>query len=84
MEFTFTTTGTCAQFIDVEIDQQQLKSVRFIGGCRGNLEGISRLVQGRPISEVTELLRGINCRNGTSCPDQLARALEEKILRAVI
>ncbi|HKI51539.1 MAG TPA: TIGR03905 family TSCPD domain-containing protein [Geothermobacteraceae bacterium] len=79
MEFTYKTNGTCAQFIDVEIDQQQLKSVRFVGGCRGNLEGISRLVQGRPVSEVTQLLRGITCRNGTSCADQLARALEEKI-----
>jgi uncharacterized protein (TIGR03905 family) len=84
MEFTYKTIGTCAEFIDVEIDQQQLKSVRFIGGCRGNLEGISRLVEGRPISEVTQLLRGITCRNGTSCADQLAKALEEKTLRAVI
>lgn len=84
MEFTFKMTGTCAQFIDIEIDQQNLKSVRFIGGCRGNLEGISRLVQGRPINQVVELLRGITCRNGTSCTDQLAMALEERTLRAVI
>ena len=51
--------------------------VKFIGGCSGNLQGIAKLVQGKPIDEVIALLSGIKCRSNTSCPDQLATALTE-------
>jgi len=80
MTFTFTTQGTCARFIDIEIDDNQITSVNFIGGCGGNLQAVSRLLSGRPCTEAVELLRGIDCRNGTSCPDQLAQALEKHLL----
>ena len=54
-----------------------LTHCRFIGGCPGNTQGVARLAEGRPAAEVVRLLKGIQCRNGTSCPDQLARALEQ-------
>ncbi|MCF6178550.1 MAG: TIGR03905 family TSCPD domain-containing protein [Geopsychrobacter sp.] len=79
MNSTFATQGTCAKFIDFEIKDDQLTKVRFIGGCNGNLQAVSRLVEGRPCREVIELLRGIECRNSTSCPDQLAQALSKQI-----
>jgi len=78
------TTGTRARFIDIEIDQQNVSSVRFIGGCRGNLEEIPRQAQGHPTGQIIALSRGITCRIGTRCTAQLAIALEERILRAVI
>ncbi|MBR6672982.1 MAG: TIGR03905 family TSCPD domain-containing protein, partial [Alistipes sp.] len=56
---------------------KKVTDVKFIGGCSGNLQGISKLVEGRPIDEVISTLRGIKCRGNTSCPDQLANALEE-------
>lgn len=81
MHFTFSTMGTCARFIDIEIQQDRLAGVRFVGGCRGNLEALTRLVSGRPVAEMAKLLRGIECRNGTSCADQLARALDAHSLQ---
>jgi len=76
MQLTYTTQGTCARFIDIELDGEIVRSVRFIGGCHGNLQAVSRLVAGQPVAMVREQLRGIVCRNGTSCCDQLARAIE--------
>jgi uncharacterized protein (TIGR03905 family) len=76
MKTTFTTQGTCAKFIDIELDGDIVVEVRFIGGCHGNLQAVSRLIQGERIDRVIEVLRGIVCRSGTSCSDQLARALE--------
>ena len=59
-------------------DYQTINSVSFVGGCNGNLKGISSLVKGRKIDEVINDLKGIDCNfKGTSCPDQLAKALEE-------
>ncbi len=74
---TYKTFGVCARTIDFEVEGDIVKSVKFNGGCLGNTTGISKLVAGRPIDEVISLLKGTNCRGGTSCPDQLARALEE-------
>ncbi len=79
MNNTFATQGSCAKFIDFEIEDDLLTAAKFIGGCNGNLQAISRLVAGKPCSEVIELLDGIQCRNGTSCPDQLAQALSQHI-----
>lgn len=73
----FKTTGTCAREIDFEIENGKVKSVKFIGGCAGNTQGVSKLVENLPIDEVIERLSGIKCRNNTSCPDQLAKALTE-------
>jgi uncharacterized protein (TIGR03905 family) len=79
MNNTFATQGSCAKFIDFDIEDDLVIAVKFIGGCNGNLQAISRLVAGKPCAEVIELLAGIQCRNGTSCPDQLAQALRQQI-----
>ena len=73
--FLYTTSGTCSRQIILEIDDNKLTSVKFIGGCSGNLQGVSKLVQGRDIDEIQKLLSGIKCRNNTSCPDQLSKAI---------
>ena len=77
MNKTFATQGSCAKFIDFEVENDLVTAVKFIGGCHGNLQAISRLVAGTSCTEVIELLDGIQCRNGTSCPDQLAQALRQ-------
>ena len=73
----YRTKGTCSSAIDIELDNGIIKSVHFTGGCNGNLQGISRLVEGMPAKEAISRLKGINCGfKPTSCPDQLAVALE--------
>jgi uncharacterized protein (TIGR03905 family) len=81
MKTTYTTFGTCSHFIDIELDGDLVKEVRFVGGCAGNTRGIAALAAGMPVSMVIEKTRGIVCRNDTSCPDQLARALESLSLQ---
>ncbi|MBQ5952162.1 MAG: TIGR03905 family TSCPD domain-containing protein [Lachnospiraceae bacterium] len=69
--------GTCSRAVGFEVTDGIVHNVRFDGGCDGNTQGVARLVEGRPVEEVIRLLRGIDCAGrGTSCPDQLARALE--------
>ena len=76
--FTYSTKGTCSRQILFDVDaEDKLHNVRFIGGCGGNLPGIARLVEGKKIDEIENLLAGIRCRNGTSCPDQLSKAIAE-------
>ena len=76
--FTYSTRGTCSRQILFDVDgENKLRSVRFIGGCGGNLQGIARLVEGKDIDEVATLLAGIRCKGNTSCPDQLSKAIEE-------
>ena len=74
----FKTQGTCSQFIDVTVDENDvIQQVVFYGGFHGNLQGISRLVTGRKIDDVIGILNGIRCGDkATSFPDQLCRALE--------
>ena len=72
----FRTQGTCAQAIQYDVQDGVVTSCRFLGGCPGNTQGVARLVVGRKIGDVIRLLKGIQCRGGTACPDQLARALE--------
>ena len=81
MKHTFFTEGTCSQMIDFEIDNNGLiRNVVFTGGCNGNLQGISRLVEGMKVEEAINKLDGIRCGyKSTSCPDQLARALKETL-----
>lgn len=72
----YKTTGTCSQSIQLRIDEEgKIESCAFERGCNGNLQGICRLVQGQDAREVADTLRGVDCRNGTSCPDQLAQAI---------
>ena len=75
----YQTSGTCSQQIDLDIDDEnRVRNVQFLGGCNGNLQGVSRLVEGMKVEEVKERVGGIRCGyKNTSCPDQLARALEQ-------
>ncbi|MBO4251070.1 MAG: TIGR03905 family TSCPD domain-containing protein [Clostridia bacterium] len=73
---TYITRGTCSRQIQFDVkDDDTLTAVKFIGGCPGNTQAVAKLVEGKNIDEVISLLKGIECRMGTSCPDQLARAL---------
>ena len=74
--YSYTTQGTCSRQILIDVEGDIVKHVEFVGGCAGNTQGVARLAENRPITEVIELCKGIQCRGGTSCPDQLARALE--------
>ncbi len=73
----YKTKGTCSTQIDLEIENGIITSCRFTNGCRGNTQGLSRMVIGRDAREVMETLRGIPCRGSTSCPDQLSHAIEQ-------
>lgn len=74
--YTYKTKGTCSRRITFDVDEEnRIRNIRFAGGCAGNLQGIARLAEGRTIDEVEVMLKGVQCRNGTSCPDQLSRAI---------
>ncbi len=75
--------GVCSQAIDVELDGEIVKHVQFTGGCHGNLQGIARLVEGMNANDAIAKVRGIRCGfKSTSCPDQLANALEAALKQA--
>ena len=74
----YKTMGTCSSAIDFEVEDGRVKDVKFIGGCSGNTQGVSKLVEGMMVEEVISRLEGIKCGfKSTSCPDQLAKALKE-------
>ncbi|MBO5137604.1 MAG: TIGR03905 family TSCPD domain-containing protein [Spirochaetaceae bacterium] len=76
----FSPKGVCSRNISFEVIDGKVATVKFEGGCNGNLQGISRLVEGMAVESVIEKLKGIKCGfKQTSCPDQLAKALEESI-----
>ena len=79
--YQYKTTGTCSQMIQFELDDNGvIGEVQFFGGCNGNLKGISRLVKGQKAEDVAKTLKGTTCGpKPTSCPDQLAKALEAAI-----
>lgn len=78
MIYEYTPQGVCSMKIILDIEDNKVKDAKFIGGCDGNTKGVCSLVKGMQINEVIERLKGIDCRmRGTSCPDQLAKALEE-------
>lgn len=78
MSYTYKTKGTCSTQIEVELDGNIVKNVKFTGGCNGNLQAIPRLVEGMTVDEVERRIGGISCNmKGTSCGDQLAKALRE-------
>ncbi len=77
MKYTYKTKGTCSREITFELEDGIVKNVSFFGGCNGNLQGISKLVEGEKAEDVIERLEGIKCGfKQTSCPDQLAAALK--------
>lgn len=77
---TYTTKGTCSRAIQFDIVDGKLTNVRFIGGCHGNTQGVAALVEGMDAKEAVRRLKGIDCKGrGTSCPDQLARAVEQAL-----
>ena len=73
----YTTEGTCSTEIRIKLDGDVVRSVEFVGGCTGNLEALAILLRGLKADNVARLFGGIQCRNGTSCPDQLAKALRQ-------
>ncbi len=75
-KFTYQTVGTCSRLIEFYIDGDVVKQVDFVGGCPGNAIGLANLIQGQQIDDLIIKLKGVQCQNGTSCPDQFARALE--------
>jgi len=80
MVYTYKTRGTCSVKIEFEVNDGVVSNVKFYSGCNGNLQGIAHLVEGMKVEEVIEKLKGINCNGrGTSCPDQLSKALEEVV-----
>jgi uncharacterized protein (TIGR03905 family) len=80
MQYEYKTKGTCSQRILFELIDGQVHNVQFIGGCNGNLQGISKLVEGMDANEVIRRLAEIHCgMKPTSCPDQLATALKEAL-----
>ena len=73
----YKTQGVCAQAIDFEVENGIIKSVKFIGGCSGNTQGVAALVTGMNVEDAISKLEGIRCgMRPTSCPDQLAKALK--------
>ena len=79
-EFTYTTKGVCSRRIFFELDGTTVKNVRFEGGCHGNTQGLAALANGMQADELIKRLKGTDCRGrGTSCPDQLAKAIEEAV-----
>lgn len=78
MKHTYIPRGVCSRIIEVEIEDDIITSCRFVGGCSGNTQGVSRLVVGMDVYDAIDKLKGIDCGGrGTSCPDQLANALIE-------
>ena len=83
MTYTFTPRGVCSRRMTVELEDGIIKDVKVEGGCSGNLQGISRLVKGMKATDAIERMKGIHCGGKpTSCPDQLAKGLEEALKKA--
>lgn len=77
-QITYNTHGTCSRQINLEVENNIVTNISFVGGCSGNTQGICALVVGMNVEDVIERLRGIKCGfKPTSCPDQLAQALEQ-------
>ena len=80
MQYEYKTKGTCSQRIFFDVENGKVTNVQFVGGCNGNLKGIAALVEGKKAEEIIPLIKGIKCGfKPTSCPDQLASALEEAL-----
>ncbi|MCE2616475.1 MAG: TIGR03905 family TSCPD domain-containing protein [Phocaeicola sp.] len=78
MRYTYQAQGTCSQLINLDVEEGIINDVSFVGGCNGNLQGISKLIKGMKIDDVIDRLEGIRCGyKATSCPDQLCQALKQ-------
>ena len=76
----YKTKGVCSQLINVEVENNIVTSVEFVGGCNGNTQGVAALVEGMDVHEAIRRLEGIHCGpRTTSCPDQLSKALKQAI-----
>ena len=83
MKVDYTTAGVCAKKIEFEIEDGKLHNVKFHGGCPGNLAAIPKLIEGADASLIANILRGNDCGGrGTSCADQLAKAIDETLKKA--
>lgn len=82
--YTYKTSGVCSRSIDFEVENGVVTACSFNGGCTGNTKGVANLVIGMPVDEVIARLKGISCRGNTSCPDQLAKALEQYKAQAAL
>ena len=80
MKFKYKTHGTCSNSILFEIEDNKVHNVQFVGGCSGNTQGVSRLIEGMDVNEAISRIEGIHCGpRPTSCPDQLATALKKAL-----
>ena len=80
MKYNYVPRGVCSRNIEIEIEDGIIQSVKYTGGCNGNTQGIDALIKGMKVEEAIKRLKGIDCNGrGTSCPDQLAIALEKII-----
>lgn len=80
MSYSYKTRGVCARAISFDIEGNIVKNIKFSGGCSGNTQGVAKLAEGMTTDEIIEKLSGIRCGfKGTSCPDQLAKAVAEAI-----
>lgn len=78
MKFEYPTSGVCSSRIQFELEGNIVKNIRFVGGCSGNTQGVAKLAEGMDVDEVIRRLQGVRCgMKQTSCPDQLARALQD-------
>ena len=80
MQYTYKPSGVCARKITFDIEEGIVKNIRFSGGCAGNTQGVAALAEGMSADELINRLSGIRCGfKGTSCPDQLAKAVAEAV-----
>ena len=78
MKITYRPKGVCSQLMDIEVEDGKIESVKVMGGCSGNLQGISSLLKGMDVDEAISRMEGIRCGvKATSCPDQIAQALKQ-------
>lgn len=78
--YSYKPTGVCAKAINFDVIDNKICNVSFVNGCNGNLQGMSRLLDGVEVEEAISKLKGIKCQGDTSCPDQFAKALEALII----
>ncbi len=77
MTIEYTPRGTCSRLFQIEVEEDVIQSVRVVGGCDGNLKGVSSLLRGMKVEDAIERMEGIRCGiKSTSCPDQIAQALK--------
>ncbi len=79
MHFEYQPQGVCSSLIEFDIEDGIVHNIKFTGGCRGNTQGVARLAEGMSPEEIISRVKGINCHDGFSCPDQLARGLEQAL-----